>query len=102
MFLINLCDYWLIIDNSNRPYSFIAEGTGRKELTIYLKEKSDLLKDDQMKKDYNDITEFREQIKKGLDLAFRKLLKTKKQTDSFLILSENGIIKKIKAVDIKD
>ncbi len=50
----------------------------------------------------NDITnaELREKIKKGLDLAFKKLLISKRQTGGFLVLSENGIIKKIKVSDI--
>jgi hypothetical protein len=50
----------------------------------------------------NNITnaEIREKIKKDLDLTFKKLLKSKRQTDGFLVLSENGIIKKIKASDI--
>ncbi|MBK7884413.1 MAG: hypothetical protein IPJ81_11965 [Chitinophagaceae bacterium] len=46
--------------------------------------------------------ELREKIKKGLDLTFKKLLKSKRQTDGFLILSENGVIKKIKAKDIAE
>lgn len=44
--------------------------------------------------------EMREQIKKGLNLTFQKLLKSKRQTDSYLVFSENGKIKKIKAADI--
>lgn len=55
-----------------------------------------------MKKDFIDNTEIRERIKQGLDLTFRKLLKSKRQTNSFLILSENGKIKRVKATDIKD
>lgn len=47
-------------------------------------------------------TELREQIKKGLDLTFKKLLKSKRQTDGFLVLYENGKIKKIKASDIAE
>jgi hypothetical protein len=47
-------------------------------------------------------SEIREQIKKGLDLTFKKLLKSKRQTDGFLVLYENGKIKKIKASDITE
>ena len=32
---VNLCDYWLVIDNSSRPYSFIAEGNEERETTVY-------------------------------------------------------------------
>lgn len=32
---VNLSDYWLVIDNSNRSYSFIAEGKGKLETVIY-------------------------------------------------------------------
>lgn len=35
---VNLCDYWLVIDNSSRPYEFIAEGNEDLETTIYNKE----------------------------------------------------------------
>ena len=30
-----LCDYWIIIDNSRRPFTFVAEGEGTTELKIY-------------------------------------------------------------------
>ena len=46
--------------------------------------------------------ELREQIKKGLDLTFKKLLKAKRQTNGIFVFSENGRIKKIKASDISD
>lgn len=55
-----------------------------------------------MKKDNQDNAEIREKIMKGLDLAFKKLLKSKRQTDGIFVFSENGVIKKIKAVDMKD
>ena len=32
---VNLCDYWLLIDNSCRPYTFIAEGNGAVDAVIY-------------------------------------------------------------------
>ena len=32
---VNLCDYWLVIDNSYRPYKFIAEGNGDIDIFIY-------------------------------------------------------------------
>jgi DNA recombination-dependent growth factor C len=56
----------------------------------------------QMKKTELNNEEIRERIKKGLDLTFKKLLKTKRQNNGFLVLSENGSIKKIKASDIAD
>ena len=46
--------------------------------------------------------ELREQIKKGLDLTFKKLLKAKRQTNGIFVFSENGRIKKIKASDITE
>ena len=55
-----------------------------------------------MKKTDRNNSEIREQIKKGLDLTFKKLLKSKRQTDGILVLSENGAIKKVKASDITE
>jgi hypothetical protein len=46
--------------------------------------------------------EFRERVIKGLDLAYKRLLESKRKTGGYLIISENGQIKKIKASDIKD
>jgi len=53
-----------------------------------------------MKKANRTNSEIREHVRKGLDLAFKKLLKYKRQTDGTFVLSENGVIKKIKASDI--
>ena len=44
----------------------------------------------------------RDKIMKGLDLAFRKLLKTKRKNDQYFAFSENGVIKKVRARDMKD
>ncbi|MBW0160166.1 MAG: zeta toxin family protein [Sediminibacterium sp. Gen4] len=30
-----VCDYWLVINNSSRPFTFIAEGQGANETKIY-------------------------------------------------------------------
>lgn len=35
---VNLCDYWLVIDNSSRPYTFIAEGNEGLEIIVYNEE----------------------------------------------------------------
>jgi predicted ABC-type ATPase len=32
---IDICDYWIVINNSSLPYTFIAEGQGEIELKIY-------------------------------------------------------------------
>ena len=32
---IDICDYWIVINNSGTPYSFIAEGEGKTELRIH-------------------------------------------------------------------
>ena len=32
---VNLCDYWLVIDNSNKPFSLIAEGNKNTTSVIY-------------------------------------------------------------------
>lgn len=45
--------------------------------------------------------ELKEKILKGLDLTFKKLVKSKRQTGSVFVFSENGIIKKVKAEDVK-
>ena len=44
----------------------------------------------------------KEKILKGLDLTFKKLVKTKRQTDGVFVFSENGKIIKVKARDMKD
>jgi hypothetical protein len=56
----------------------------------------------QMKTNIESNDELRNKIKKGLDLTFKKLLKSKRQTDGYLVFSENGKIKKIKATDISE
>ena len=53
-----------------------------------------------MKKSELDIQILREQIRKGLDLTFQKLVTQKKAQNGMLVLSENGQIKKINAADI--
>lgn len=32
---IDICDYWIVIDNSTNPYKFIAEGALNLPVTIY-------------------------------------------------------------------
>lgn len=34
---VSLCDYWMVIDNSDKPYSLIAEGNATFDITIYNK-----------------------------------------------------------------
>lgn len=46
--------------------------------------------------------ELTDQIKKGLDLTFKKLLKSKREAHGYFVFSENGKIKKIKASDITE
>jgi predicted ABC-type ATPase len=41
---VNLCDYWIIIDNSSKPYSLIVEGNKNTETSIYNKEIWDRIK----------------------------------------------------------
>jgi hypothetical protein len=53
-----------------------------------------------MKKSEIDIQILREQIRKGLDLTFKKLIKQKKEQNGVLVFSEKGQIKKINAADI--
>jgi hypothetical protein len=55
-----------------------------------------------MKSNIESNTQLRNQIKKGLDLTFKKLLKSKRQLDGFIVISENGRIKKIKASEITE
>jgi hypothetical protein len=54
-----------------------------------------------MKKNDIDTEKLKEQISKGLDLSFKKLVKQKQAENGTLIFSENGQIKEIKASDIK-
>lgn len=42
-----------------------------------------------------------QKIEKGLELTFKNLLKYKRQTGGTFVFSENGIIKKVKAEDVK-
>jgi hypothetical protein len=53
-----------------------------------------------MKKSELDIQKLREQIHKGLELTFKRLLKQKKAQNGILVLYEKGEIKKINALDI--
>ncbi|MFZ4057974.1 MAG: hypothetical protein ACOYKE_07530 [Ferruginibacter sp.] len=55
-----------------------------------------------MKKSEADFQNFRELIRKGLDLTFKKLLTQKKAQNGFIVLSENGEIKKVRASDISN
>ncbi len=55
-----------------------------------------------MKKSEIDIQKLREQIRKGLDLTFQKLVIQKKAQNGILVLSEKGEIKKINAADINN
>ena len=55
-----------------------------------------------MKKTEIDIHKLREQIRKGLDLTFKKLVTLKKAQNGILVLFEEGKIKKIKAADISN
>jgi predicted ABC-type ATPase len=41
---VSLCDYWLVIDNSRKPYLLIAEGNNDVETSIYDNEKWNQLK----------------------------------------------------------
>jgi hypothetical protein len=43
----DICDYWIVIDNSNTPYKFIAEGGMNMMLTIYENEIWDKIKANQ-------------------------------------------------------
>lgn len=55
-----------------------------------------------MKKSEIDIQKLREQIRKGLDLTFQKLVIQKKAQNGIIVLSEKGEIKKINAADISN
>jgi hypothetical protein len=55
-----------------------------------------------MKRSEIDIQKLREQIRKGLDLTFQKLIKQKKAQNGIIVLSEEGQIKKINASDISN
>ena len=53
-----------------------------------------------MKNNILENSDIKERVKKGLDMTFEKLLKTKSQTNGILVLSQIGIIKKVKASDL--
>ena len=48
---VNLCDYWLVIDNSSRPYTFIAEGNEELETMVYNQESWNKIKSSKNEKD---------------------------------------------------
>ena len=45
-------------------------------------------------------TQLRNKIKKGLDLSYKRLLKAKSQSNGVLVASDNGRIRKIRAIDL--
>ena len=45
-------------------------------------------------------SDIKERVKKGFDMTFEKLLKAKSQTTGIIVLSQTGIIKKVKASDL--
>ena len=45
--------------------------------------------------------EIKERVKKGLDITFEKLLKAKSEANGIFVLSQNGVITKVKASDLK-
>lgn len=49
-----------------------------------------------------DMDEFREKLKIGLELTWKKLLEEKRKNDGTFVFSQNEKIVKIKARDIKD
>ena len=53
-----------------------------------------------MKSNKKDPQKLKELISKGLELTFEKLLKQKQIQNGIFVLSENGQIKKIRAVDL--
>ena len=48
---VNLCDYWLVIDNSSRPYTLIAEGNEELETMVYNQESWNKIKSTKNEKD---------------------------------------------------
>ena len=55
-----------------------------------------------MEKNNIDIPKLREQIRKGLDLTFQKIVRQKKAQNGILVLSEKGQIKKNNTADISN
>jgi hypothetical protein len=47
------------------------------------------------------VKELRENILKGIEMSFEKLLKSKKKEDADLVFSRNGKVIRIKANDIE-
>ena len=68
---IPICDYWMIADNSMSPMEVIAKG------------------------------EFEENIVKGANIAFQRLVNQKKKEDGELVFSRNGYIFRVKAADLE-
>lgn len=92
----------IVINNSSKPSAFVAEGQGNAQIKIHDEPVWQIIKNRAMKKTDADIQNLRELIRKGLDLTFKKLLTQKKAQNGFLVLSENGQIKKVSAAEISN
>lgn len=54
-----------------------------------------------MKNSMRDNSDIRERVKRGLDLTFEKLLKEKIRSDGIFVISQNGVIKKVRAAEMR-
>lgn len=54
-----------------------------------------------MKNNTLDNADIKERVKKGLHLTFEKLLKEKIKSNGIFVFSQNGVIKKVKAADMR-
>lgn len=53
-----------------------------------------------MKNNIRENSEIKNLVKKGLDLTLQRLIKSKCQSNGVLVVSENGVIRKIKATNL--
>jgi len=54
-----------------------------------------------MKNSILENADIKERVRKGLDKTFEKLIIAKTQANGILVLSQNGVIKKIKASELQ-
>ena len=93
---IPIVDNWIIIDNSENPFSTISEGLKGEGKTVYNESTWNRLIEISMKN-----KELRDKIISGLELSFKRLVISKSKEDKELVFSKDGKIIKVKAKDLK-
>jgi hypothetical protein len=75
-----------VIENSNTPYSFIAKGNEGQVITVFNNEKWEQIKNNANENNFSKRERTYRSNKKKLDLTFKRLLKSKRQTDCYFCI----------------